>query len=83
MTVSAGVIVIGTRGSALARWQAAEVGRLLREAHPGLEVRENIVVTQGDLLDGGAVRHVFIDGRPVELSTPTTAPTAGRGRGGR
>ena len=42
----------------------------------------NVVVTQGDLFDGGAVRHVFIDGRPVDL-TPQTAPTGtGRGRGG-
>ena len=43
MSASPGSIVIGTRGSALARWQAAEVGRLLRAAHPGLEVSEKIV----------------------------------------
>ena len=42
----------------------------------------NVVVTQGDLLDGGTVRHVFIDGRPVELVTPAPAATGGRGRGG-
>ena len=42
-----GALVIGTRGSALARWQAAEIGRLLRAAHPGLEVSEKIVVTAG------------------------------------
>jgi hydroxymethylbilane synthase len=47
--------VIGTRGSALARWQAAEVGRLLRAAHPGLEVTEKIVVTQGDRVQTGPV----------------------------
>jgi hydroxymethylbilane synthase len=41
-------IVLGTRGSALARWQAGEVARLLRAAHPGLEVREQIIVTTGD-----------------------------------
>jgi len=52
---SAGTIVIGTRGSALARWQAAEVGRLLRAAHPGLEVSEKIVVTQGDRVQTGPV----------------------------
>ncbi len=46
--MSAERIVIGTRGSALARWQAGEVGRLLRAAHPGLEVREQIIVTAGD-----------------------------------
>ena len=43
-----GAIIIGTRGSALARWQAGEVGRLLVAAHPGLEVRERIIVTAGD-----------------------------------
>jgi hydroxymethylbilane synthase len=50
-----GAIVIGTRGSALARWQAAEVGRLLRAAHPGLEVSEKIVVTAGDRQQTGPV----------------------------
>jgi len=55
MSTSAGSIVIGTRGSALARWQAAEIGRLLREAHPGLEVSEKIVVTQGDRVQTGPV----------------------------
>ena len=48
MSVGPGVLVIGTRGSALARWQAGEVGRLLRAAHPGLEIREQIIVTAGD-----------------------------------
>ena len=33
-----GALVIGTRGSALARWQAAEIGRLLKAAHPGLAI---------------------------------------------
>ena len=55
MSASPGAIVIGTRGSALARWQAAEVGRLLRAAHPGLEVSEKIVVTQGDRVQTGPV----------------------------
>ena len=55
MTASAASIVIGTRGSALARWQAAEIGRLLRAAHPGLEVSEKIVVTQGDRVQTGPV----------------------------
>ncbi len=41
-------VVLGTRGSALALWQAREVARLLRAAHPGLEVREQIIVTTGD-----------------------------------
>jgi len=55
LSASPGAIVIGTRGSALARWQAAEVGRLLRAAHPGLEVSEKIVVTQGDRVQTGPV----------------------------
>ena len=42
----------------------------------------NLVVTEGDIFDGGRVRHVFVDGRPVEI-TPETAPAGGRGgRGG-
>jgi imidazolonepropionase-like amidohydrolase len=41
----------------------------------------NIVVTDGDLFDANTrVRHVFIDGRPIEI---TAAPAAGAGRGGR
>jgi hydroxymethylbilane synthase len=53
--VGPGVLVIGTRGSALARWQAGEVGRLLRAAHPGLEIREQIIVTAGDRQQTGPV----------------------------
>lgn len=55
MSASAGALVIGTRGSALARWQAGEVGRLLRAAHPGLEIREQIIVTAGDRQQTGPV----------------------------
>jgi phosphohistidine swiveling domain-containing protein len=41
----------------------------------------NIVVTDGDLFEANTrVRHVFIDGRPIEI---TAAPAAGAGRGGR
>ena len=50
-----GKLVIGTRGSALARWQAGEVGRLLREAHPGLMVEEKIIVTTGDRTQTGPI----------------------------
>src|SRR5947207_1508502 len=51
-------IVIGTRGSALARWQAEHVAAALRQAHPGLAVDITIIVTEGDrrqedLLAGG------------------------------
>jgi imidazolonepropionase-like amidohydrolase len=42
----------------------------------------NLVVTDGDLLDGGTVLHVFIDGRPIDVEEPA-APAGGRGgRGG-
>jgi|RhiMethySRZTD1v2_1073278.scaffolds.fasta_scaffold03910_2 imidazolonepropionase-like amidohydrolase len=40
----------------------------------------NVVVTQGDILDGGTVKHVFVDGRPVDVEPPAAA---GGGRGGR
>ena len=41
----------------------------------------NILVTDGDLFEANTrVRHVFIDGRPIEI---TAAPAAGVGRGGR
>ncbi len=48
-------IVIGTRGSALARWQAAEIGRLLRAAQPDLVVTERIIATAGDRTQTGPV----------------------------
>jgi hydroxymethylbilane synthase len=41
-------IVIGTRGSALARWQADHVAATLCAAHPGLVVEQQIIVTTGD-----------------------------------
>jgi imidazolonepropionase-like amidohydrolase len=40
----------------------------------------NLVVVEGDLLDGGRIRHVFVDGRPVSVDAP---PAATPGRGGR
>jgi hydroxymethylbilane synthase len=46
-------IVIGSRGSMLARWQASHVGAALRAAHPGLVVEEKIIVTEGDRLPSG------------------------------
>lgn len=42
------MIRIATRGSALARWQAEHVARLLRSASAGVEVELVIVDTQGD-----------------------------------
>ncbi|MEZ4474650.1 MAG: hydroxymethylbilane synthase, partial [bacterium] len=41
-------IRIGTRGSALALWQADHVAARLRELHPGLEVERIIFTTRGD-----------------------------------
>lgn len=41
-------VVIGTRGSALALWQADHVTARLKEAHPGLVVERTIIVTTGD-----------------------------------
>jgi hydroxymethylbilane synthase len=42
------IIVIGTRGSALARWQANHVADRLRTLHPDLEVELRIIKTKGD-----------------------------------
>jgi hydroxymethylbilane synthase len=39
---------LATRGSALARWQASEVTRLLREVDPEIEVELIVVATTGD-----------------------------------
>lgn len=41
----------------------------------------NLLVTEGDLFENGRVRHVFVDGRPVDIDVPAAQPT-GRGRGG-
>lgn len=41
-------IVIGTRGSALALWQAEFVQRELKRRHKGLSVELNIIKTKGD-----------------------------------
>jgi len=42
-------LVLGTRGSALALWQARHVAALLCDRHPGLEITERIIKTEGDL----------------------------------
>ncbi len=46
--MSAQPLIIGTRKSQLAVWQAEYVAAQLRIAHPGLEVTLRLVVTQGD-----------------------------------
>jgi len=44
----------------------------------------NIVVMEGELFEANArVRHVFIDGRPVEITGAAPAPATGRGGRGR
>jgi len=45
-----GLVTIGTRGSALALWQADHVADALRTAFPGLVIRREIIVTTGDRL---------------------------------
>ena len=42
-------LTIGSRGSKLALWQAEWVRARLRAAHPGLEVRVEIIKTSGDV----------------------------------
>lgn len=44
----ADVIRMGTRGSALARWQTDHVAGLLRAAHPGLRTEMVVFSTRGD-----------------------------------
>lgn len=46
-------IVIGTRGSMLARWQASFVASALRARHSELAVEEKIIVTEGDRISSG------------------------------
>ena len=43
----------------------------------------NLIVVEGDVFDGGRVRHVFIDGRQVEVTETPAQGNTGRGRGGR
>ena len=42
-------LILGTRGSALALWQARHVAAELRRAHPGIRIVERIIKTEGDL----------------------------------
>jgi hydroxymethylbilane synthase len=42
-------VVLGTRGSPLAMWQARHVARRLGEVEPGLEVELKTIKTEGDL----------------------------------
>ncbi len=49
---------IATRRSQLALWQAEHVAALLREAHPGLDVKLVPMVTQGDRIQDRALAEV-------------------------
>jgi len=42
-------LVLGTRGSALALWQARHVAERLRRVHPELTIEERIIRTEGDI----------------------------------
>jgi hydroxymethylbilane synthase len=68
-------IVIGTRGSRLARWQAAHVGTELQAAHPGLVVEEKIIVTEGDRMPSGPLWNA--GGKGVWVKEIETALRAG------
>ncbi|HEV3031376.1 MAG TPA: hydroxymethylbilane synthase [Polyangia bacterium] len=73
--MSPGCLVIGTRGSTLARWQAAHVARALVAAHPGLEIEERILVTEGDRVQTGAV--IELGGKGVWVKEIEDALLAG------
>ncbi|HVR02548.1 MAG TPA: hydroxymethylbilane synthase [Polyangia bacterium] len=73
--MSPGRLIIGTRGSALARWQAAHVARALVAAHPGLEIEERILVTEGDRVQTGAV--IELGGKGVWVKEIEDALLAG------
>ncbi len=46
-------LVVGTRGSMLARWQATFVAQALQKAHPSLVIEEKVIVTEGDRISAG------------------------------
>jgi hydroxymethylbilane synthase len=48
MTDPAGIVRLGTRGSALARWQTDHVAALLQSAHPNVTTEIKILSTRGD-----------------------------------
>jgi hydroxymethylbilane synthase len=76
MSKGTGKLIIGTRGSALARWQAAHVGRALVAAHPGLEIEERILVTEGDRVQTGPV--IELGGKGVWVKEIEDALLAGK-----
>lgn len=42
-------LILGTRGSALALWQARHVAERIRQRHPDLTIEERIIRTEGDI----------------------------------
>ena len=68
-------VVIGTRGSALALWQADHIAALLRAAHPGLVVERSIIVTTGDRTPQGPLWEA--GGKAVWVKEIETALLAG------
>jgi len=51
-------LILGSRGSQLALWQARHVSALLREAVAGLEVRVEIIRTTGDRVQNHALHEI-------------------------
>ncbi len=71
-----GRVVIGTRGSALALWQANHIAAELGRLHPGLDVVQRIIVTEGDRFQSGPVierggKGVWVKEIEVELLAGT------------
>lgn len=48
LTSPLSIVRMGTRGSALARWQTDHVAELLKQAWPGLQIEITVMHTQGD-----------------------------------
>ena len=71
-----GKLVIGTRGSALARWQSEHIAAALRAAHPGLEVTLEIIVTEGDRFQTGPL--IEVGGKGVWVKDIEVALAEGR-----
>jgi hydroxymethylbilane synthase len=68
-------IVIGTRGSALARWQANHIAEELRRADPALETVVEIIVTEGDRFQTGPL--IELGGKGVWVKEIEAALSSG------
>ncbi len=66
--------VLGTRGSALALWQARHVAARLRSAQPGLALDERVIKTEGDATTGW----IGFDGRGVFVRAIEERLSSGR-----